>query len=230
MAKYCIHCGKKLKEGEVCDCQANVQVQTNDLGTNFVEVLKGMFVKPIDTIKGYTDEKHFNLALILVGVFSLSAALFMLSLVKNMTEMATSSMGGLTLYAITTTSVQIPYLQIFFVGLIAVIAFTFIYTGFLYLVNSVMFKGNRSFKKVFTMYGVNSVITSATLLATAIFMFVNVFLGLAIFVLGYALNMVYMYKGIETLGVKDENKHGYIYLITTLFYGIALFIISLIFS
>ena len=126
MAKYCIHCGKKLKEGEVCDCQANVQVQTNDLGTNFVEVLKGMFVKPIDTIKGYTDEKHFNLALILVGVFSLSAALFMLSLVKNMTEMATSSMGGLTLYAITTTSVQIPYLQIFFVGLIAVIAFTFI--------------------------------------------------------------------------------------------------------
>ena len=125
---------------------------------------------------------------------------------------------------------QIPYLQIFFIGLISVIAFAFIYTGLLYLVNSVMFKGERSFKKVFTMYGVNSVVTSVTLLVTAIFMFINVFLGLLVLVLGSMLNMVYVYKGIERLGVKDKNKHGYIYLITTLFYGIVLFIISLIFS
>ena len=230
MAKFCIHCGKKLKDGEVCDCMANVQVQTNDLGTNLIDVLKGMFMKPIDTIKSYTEEKHFNLALVLVGILSLSTALFMMSLIKNVAEMATSSMGGLTLYAMTSVSSQIPYLQIFFIGLISVIAFAFIYTGLLYLVNSVMFKGERSFKKVFTMYGVNSVVTSVTLLVTAIFMFVNVFLGLLVLVLGSMLNMVYVYKGIERLGVKDKNKHGYIYLITTLFYGIVLFIISLIFS
>ena len=225
MAKFCIHCGKKLKDGEVCDCMANVQVQTNDLGTNLIDVLKGMFMKPIDTIKSYTDEKHFNLALVLVGILSLSTALFMMSLIKNVAEMATSSMGGLTLYAMTSVSSQIPYLQIFFIGLISVIAFAFIYTGLLYLVNSVMFKGERSFKKVFTMYGVNSVVTSVTLLVTAIFMFINVFLGLLVLVLGSMLNMVYVYKGIERLGVKDKNKHGYIYLITTLFYGIVLFII-----
>ena len=230
MAKFCIHCGKKLKDGEVCDCMANVQVQTNNLGTNLIDVLKGMFMKPIDTIKSYTDEKHFNLALVLVGILSLSTALFMMSLIKNVAEMATSSMGGLTLYAMTSVSSQIPYLQIFFIGLISVIAFAFIYTGLLYLVNSVMFKGERSFKKVFTMYGVNSVVTSVTLLVTAIFMFINVFLGLLVLVLGSMLNMVYVYKGIERLGVKDKNKHGYIYLITTLFYGIVLFIISLIFS
>ncbi len=230
MAKFCIHCGKKLKDGEVCDCMANVQVQTNDLGTNLIDVLKGMFMKPIDTIKSYTEEKHFNLALVLVGILSLSTALFMMSLIKNVAEMATSSMGGLTLYAMTSVSSQIPYLQIFFIGLISVIAFAFIYTGLLYLVNSVMFKGERSFKKVFTMYGVNSVVTSVTLLVTAIFMFINVFLGLLVLVLGSMLNMVYVYKGIERLGVKDKNKHGYIYLITTLFYGIVLFIISLIFS
>ena len=230
MAKFCIHCGKKLKDGEVCDCMANVQVQTNNLGTNLIDVLKGMFMKPIDTIKSYTEEKHFNLALVLVGILSLSTALFMMSLIKNVAEMATSSMGGLTLYAMTSVSSQIPYLQIFFIGLISVIAFAFIYTGLLYLVNSVMFKGERSFKKVFTMYGVNSVVTSVTLLVTAIFMFINVFLGLLVLVLGSMLNMVYVYKGIERLGVKDKNKHGYIYLITTLFYGIVLFIISLIFS
>lgn len=230
MAKFCIHCGRKLKEGEVCNCQANVQTQTDSIGNNLGEVLKGMFVKPIDTIKTYTNEKNFNLALILLGVFSVAISLFALSLVKNLTDVATSSMGGLTLYAISSGAIQIPYLKIFFICLIAAVVFIFAYTGLLYLVNSVMFKGDKSFKKIFTMYGVNSVITTASLLVAAIFMFLNPVLGVLIFLFGSVLNTLYVYKGIETLGVKDENKHGYIYLITTVFYGILLVIISLIFS
>lgn len=230
MAKYCIHCGKKLEEGEVCDCRVNtVQSQANNLGTNLSEVLKGMFVKPISTIKKYTDESNFNLALILLGVFSLAISLFVISLVKNLAD-ATSSMGALTLYTIGMGRMQIPYLKIFFVVLIIVIAFIFVYTGLLYLVNSVMFKGEKSFKKVFTMYGINSIITTTALLVAAIFMFIHPVLGFLIFLLGSTLNMVYIYKGIENLGVKDENKHGYIYLITTVFYGLVMFIISMILS
>lgn len=230
MAKFCIHCGKKLEEGEVCSCQANVQVQSDSIGSNLAEVIKGMFVKPIDTIKAYTDEKSFSLALILLGIFSVATSLFVLSLIKNLTEVATSSMGGLTLYAISSGVVQIPYLKIFFICLIAAVIFIFMYTGLLYLVNSVMFKGEKSFKKVFAMYGVNSVITTASLLVASIFMFLSPVLGVMIFLLGSVLNTLYVYKGIETLGVKDENKHGYIYLITTVFYGVVLAIISLIFS
>lgn len=230
MAKFCIHCGKKLNEGEVCNCQASAPRVSSNLGTSLSETLKGMFVKPIDTIKTYTDEKNFSLALILNGVFCLVVSLFVLSLVKNLTDVATSSMGGLTLYSLTSVAVQIPYLRIFFIVLVVAVASVFIYTGLLYLVNSVMFKGDKSFKKVFTMYGINTVITTAALLVSAIFMFVNVALGVFVYLLGATLNMVYMYKGIETLGVKDENKHGYIYLITTVFYIIVLFIISLIFS
>ena len=230
MAKFCIHCGRKLKEGEVCTCQANVQTQTNSVGSNLGEVLKGMFVKPIDTIKAYTNERNFSLALILLGIFSVATSLFALSLVKNLTDAVTSSMGGITLYAISSGVVQIPYLKIFFICLIAAVVFIFAYTGLLYLVNSVMFKGEKSFKKVFTMYGVNSVITTASLLVASVFMFLNPVLGVVVFLLGSVLNTLYVYKGIEVLGVKDENKHGYIYLITTVFYVILLAIISLIFS
>lgn len=229
MAKFCIHCGKKLNEGEVCDCQV-VASSTNGLGSNLSEIIKGMFVKPIDTIKKYTEESNFNLALILTGIFSLSAALFILSLVKNIIDQQTSSIGGaFTLYALTGT-MQISYLKLFFISLIMIILFAFIYIGLLYLVNSIMFKGDKGFKKIFTFYGINSVINSAALLASTIFMFVNVALGFIIFILGYTLNMVYFIKGIGTLGVLDENKHGYIYLITTIFYVIVLLVISLIFS
>lgn len=61
-------------------------------------------------------------------------------------------------------------------------------------------------------------------------MYVHVGLGIAIVLLGSILNTVYVYKSIEFLGVKDENKHGYIYLITMVFYIIAAFILGSIFS
>ena len=233
MAKFCINCGKKLEDGEVCACQATVQVQANNLGTNLLEVLKGIFVKPIDTIKNYTDEKQFNLSLILIGILSLASALFVLSLVKNAYTLIVGSMGGgsYSLYSsMMTTSIQIPYMKIFFMVLVLAIAFAFIYTGLLYLVNSVIFKGDKNFKKVFSMYAVSSVMTSVTLLVSAILLFVHIALGFIVLIAGLTLNMVYTFKGIEFLGVKDQNKYGYIYLITVVFNYIVLFIITKIFS
>ena len=231
MAKYCIHCGRKLKDGEVCTCQANVSVQTDDMGSNLIDVFKGIFTKPIDTIKKYTDEKNFALSLLLVLVLAVSGALFVISLINNVSSMITSAMGGISMfYSSAPIMSDIPYLKIFFISLIMIVAFAFIFVALLYIVNSVIFNGEKNFKKIFSMYGVNTIITSITLLLSAIFMFVHVILGLALLALGSILNMVYVYKGIEYLGVKDENKYGYIYLITTLFYFIAIFIISLIFS
>ena len=230
MAKFCIHCGKALKEGEVCSCQGNVQVQSGNVGSDLSEILKGMFTKPVSTLKTFTKDSSFNVALILLGVFCVAVSLFLLSFVKNLSDVAVSSMGGITLYTIGAASMQIPYLKIFFICLIVAVIFVFVYTGLLYLVNSVMFKGDRSFKKVFSMYGVSSVINTAALLVSAIFMFIHPVLGVVIFLLGSVLNTLYVFKGIEMIGVKDENKHGYIYLITTVFYALVLALISFMFS
>ena len=230
MAKFCIHCGRKLKEGEVCDCQVKKNLESDNLGASLLEAIKGIFIKPVDTIKKFTNDKHFTLALILLGIFSVAISLFVISFVKNLSDVATSAMGGISLYAIGMRTLSIPYLKIFFISLIIAILFIFIYTGILYLVNSIIFKGDRRFKKVFSMYGVTSVIMTISLLVSSIFMFVTPVLGIVIFLLGSILNVVYILKGIEFLGVKDLNKHGYIYLITTVFYMIVLFIISLMFS
>ena len=51
MAKFCIHCGRKLEDGEVCTCQIEKQVNTHNIGADILDVIKGMFVKPVDTIK-----------------------------------------------------------------------------------------------------------------------------------------------------------------------------------
>lgn len=222
MAKYCIHCGRKLEDGEVCTCQVNVHEKTNNLGTELLDVLKGMFIKPLDTIKKYTDVKYFNLSFIFIIVFALGMALFMMSLVGNLSA---SLYSGLGIYSV--INYHIPYLQIFFMMLIGAIIFSFIYSGFLYLVNSIIFKGDSNFKKVFTMYGINSVVLTVALILSAILMFINLYLGLIVLSAGCMLNMFYLYQGVCNLGVKDKNKHGYICLLTTLFCMILLFIISL---
>lgn len=231
MAKFCIHCGKKLEDGEVCNCRASQNVVANgNMGTDMLEVLKGMFARPIDTLKAYTDGKHFSLALILLGILAIVTALFTCSLVKNSADALFGSFGSASLYSMAMTQVEVSYLKVFFTALVVFIIFVFIYTGLLYLVNSVIFKGEKDFKKVFTMYGIVSVISSVTLLVSSIFMFVHFALGFIVLALGMLLNMVYTYKGIEFLGVKDQNKHGYIYLLTAVFYAIVLAILMLILS
>ena len=221
MAKFCIHCGRKLNEGEVCTCQANVQ--NGNIGNDLASIIKGIFVKPVDTIKKYTNEKYFNLSLILILVFGLAGALFVISLLKNVVDLS----YGMMYYAYGN---NISYLKLFFISLIEMIIFVFGYIGLLYLVNSVIFKGEKNFKKVFSMYAVTSVISTSGLLISAILMFVNVVLGVIVFSLASALNMLYIYKGLKELGVSDENKYGYIYLLTTVFFMIILFVILLIFS
>ena len=99
MAKFCIHCGRKLEDGEVCHCQ--VQKREHDL--YFLDFLKEIFVKPIDTIKKYTNEKYLNLSLILIIVFVLSFSLFILSFISNM---AYSFLGNSLFVS------YIPYFQI----------------------------------------------------------------------------------------------------------------------
>lgn len=220
MAKFCIHCGRKLEDGEVCACQIEKQTNTFNIGAEMLDVIKGMFVKPADTIKKYTDEKNFNLALIFVLILSLVSGIFMMSFVSNVSF----SLFGASAYLI---SYHIPYLQIFFASLFGIIIYSFVYVGFLYLVNSIIFKGGSSFKKTFVMYGINSVILTSALFISMILMFVNSTLGLIIFVLGSILNMLYIFKGIEYLGVKDKNKHGYIYMLAMVFCLILFIIVSL---
>lgn len=229
MAKFCIHCGKKLKEGEVCNCQENIKIDTSNLGNKILEIVKGIFINPIDTIKENGTATNFNMGLILSGIFALATSLFTLSLVKNAYSLIGSMMGS-SYYLLSSYSVEIPYFKIFIITLLATIALIFIFTGILYLVNSIIFKGKKDFKKIFTLYSVNSVIASIALVASAIFMYINVSLGLIIVLLGFILNMVYTYKSIEFMGVKDENKHGYIYLLTQVLYYIAILIIIKMFS
>ena len=206
-----------------------VMNNTNNMGNQLVNILKGILVKPIDTIKETAKDTNFGLAMIIMGILSVITGLFAMSILKNAASMILSNMSY-GLYSYSSVSVELPYLETFLGAAVLMFAMSFIYTGLLYLVNSVMFKGEKNFKKIYAMYASVSVITIISVLLATILLFVNVTVGLIVFIIGSLLSMVYTYHGLKFIGPKDENKYGYIYLITTIFLYIVLFIIIKIFS
>lgn len=229
MAKYCTNCGKKLKEGEKCDCKKEVNVMDNDTIKKLTNLCKGIIYTPIDTMKEFTKKSNFNLSIVLIAILSFIAGLFSMSLCKNGLNYSLQlSYSGIE--SMMPRTIEIPYMKIFFTSLIVVFALSFVYTGLLYLVNSKIFKRESDFKEVYSMYGACSIISSIGLLASAILIFVNVTLGIILLVLTSILNVVYTYHGLKFLGKTDENKYGYIYVLTNIFFYIVIFIISKIFS
>ena len=233
MAKYCTNCGKKLEEGQVCDCKKD-SIVNNETSQKALDLVRGMIYTPIDTIKDFTKKSSFNMAMILVCALSIITGLFTMSIVKNGSnytmQLAYSGLGSSGLESIMPRSMEIPYMKIFFTSLVLVFGLSFVYTGLLYLVNTVIFKREADFKEVYSMYGACSIISSLGVLASTILMFVNVTLGLIMFALTSILNVVYSYHGLKFLGTKDENKYGYIYLLTNVLFYVVIFIISKIFS
>lgn len=224
MAKYCTTCGKKLKEGEKCDCKKNNKETINNLLTT----VKSIFVKPIDTIKNNTNEKQFSSSIVLIGIMSIIMGFFVTILFKNAIELF-NQINTFRMYTLNPLYIEIPYIKIFITIAIITFALSFAYAGVLYLINTVVFKGKATYKTTYSLYGVTSIVVTAALVLGIILSFVNIGVSLMILMLGVFLKLIYMYHGIKFIGPKDENKHAYIYLITNILYFIIISIITELF-
>ena len=242
-AQFCVKCGEKFgdeKENakktkttkvsadEVKDAAVEA---TKEMTNETTKIVKDMVVAPVDALKKYGEEKRFNLALVLVAIMSILVGLFGMALLKSVSaalnEFVSSLYGGFlgmgsNMYGSTP---ELPYAKTFFYSLIATYALSFIFVGILYLVNNLIFKGKESFKKMYVIYGIISIVISAALLASTILSFVSIKLSGLIIALGLALSSFYIFHMIRLIGPKDENKHGYIYVITTVLFYLAVYII-----
>ena len=71
MGKFCPNCGKKLEEGNKCECKKDSEVNINtevlnDIVDNYIKVSKRIFVYPFDTIKDYSKRSKFNIGIIMI--------------------------------------------------------------------------------------------------------------------------------------------------------------------
>ncbi len=181
MAKYCTKCGKKLEEGEVCNCEEILQTNNIDFSggiTKLINLIKGLFTSPVKTLKEFKNENNFSLALIITVITSVFTSLFALLIVKNTVSLTTDySYYGFGY----TRVVEIPYFKYFVIYLILLLVAYFVQALIYYLVNNKIFKVNLNYKEAFNIVS-----------ALSIFVLAGVILAIITSVFTITLSMVFI--------------------------------------
>ena len=117
MAKFCTKCGKELVEWK-CNCTSEKKVSSEKVDfmgllKQSIEIVKGIFIAPIDTIEENTNENKFNLSIVLIVAYGLAMGLFTLVLVKELSGIIMGLFFSGFSSLLTSNAVEIPYVKIF---------------------------------------------------------------------------------------------------------------------
>ena len=224
MSKFCTKCGKKLEDGKTCDCAKEKVVVTeekvatsnsaNDIVNSLIDIVKGIFVKPIDTIRKYADDANMVLGFILIAINSLITGVMGYLLVKeSLGAVASMFMGGYgSLYSLSGASMEVPFFKV--AGIIFLImAVFFVVLAFVsYLVANKVFKADTTWKKAIASVGVCSILTSVTSIVAIICIYISMQAFAIVIMLAAILFLGYYYHSIRISSDIDENKQGYTFI------------------
>lgn len=224
MAKFCVKCGKKLENEEVCNCTTNNPEKTNNISSivhNIISLIKGMFVSPVDTIQSFIHENNFINALISIGISAVAGATTVYFLFARIISLifyllGLSGLSNIYNYYSSSSSFRgfdIPYIKIIIITIISVIIFNALMVGIVYFIITKICKKEANYKVLTTWLG-----TSAGLL-TVVYLIVSLcismdlyYLAFIIYGLGNGLVICYQYKGLKFVSNIDENKVAYVFI------------------
>ena len=184
-------------------------------------VIKGFFKKPVTTIEANADDSKFTNALALVGVFAASVMAFVLVVLGDIysTLEKTMTMGGL----VEAPELEVPYIKVGLITFITVAGALALMALLAWLILAKLFKVNTTYKKVFGIYAVSSIISAAAALVATVCTFIDYRIAFIVLALGFALNTHYVSVTIKAAGQADENKLGYVVVIAQY---VAIFVVS----
>ena len=184
-------------------------------------VIKGFFKKPITTIEENADDSKFTNALALAGVFAVSVMAFVLVVLGDIysTLEKTMTMGGL----VEAPELEVPYIKVGLITFITVAGTLALMALLAWLILAKLFKVNTTYKKVFGIYAVSSIISAAAALVATVCTFIDYRIAFIVLGLGIALNTHYVSVTMKAAGQADENKLGYVVVVAQY---VALFVVA----
>ena len=220
MAKFCTKCGKPLEEGQVCDCQSTVSQNQTVGGTNvdlnsgindFINIAKGIFTKPVDTVKEYSKSNKGLLGIIAILINCVVSGFFFYFLCdKALGGMASLFGGGYG--SLMSGSYNLPFGRLFFMGFLMLL-FWFAVCGLvLYAIANPILKDKVDIKAIFALVGVCSVFTTITTLVAWIFVFVKVWIALVVLLIAAGFYLTHLYQGLSDITKIEKNKLVYTFM------------------
>lgn len=228
---YCIYCGKKLEDGEVCNCRniqnnqgsynQTFQADTQQYQNNFNQAKEvsgiylqqlfgafmGIFKKPVTQGKIFVSSGNVQLGVGFLAIQAILSSLFALAVcnkINSLGKMAVSLLNG-------SNGNIISYPKSFLLTIAGSLAMSFALAGLLYI-GITLFKGKTAFGQVICAVAVRSVGVSIFIVLSIIVVFLNIGVGFAIFILSWIVGLVFMIPVIQAGA--EFNSNGVPYMIT----------------
>lgn len=223
MAKFCTKCGKALEEGSVCSCTQTINNQTAtesqsgnidfNRGLNdYISIIKGIFVKPADTIKTFAKSNKCLLGIIAILINCLVSGLFFYFFCdKAMAGLMSSFMGEYS-YGSFTSAFEIPFARTFFMGFLFMASWFVVAALIILLFANPIFKDKIDVKKTFALVGTCSIFTTLTTILAIICTFISIPATLVVLLIGAAFYLAHLYQGLSDITKIDKNKLVYVFM------------------
>ena len=218
MAKFCTKCGKKLEEGEVCNCSANTvkasttassgNVDINQGFNDYVNIIKGIFTHPSDTIKEYAKGDKFLLGIIAIVINCLISGVFFYFFIDKAFGSAMGMFGGYG-SLMSSAGMSLPFGRIFFMGLLFMVFWFAVCALVLFVIANPILKDKMDIKTSFALVGVCSIFTTLTTVVALIFTFMSVKIAFIILLLGAIFYLTHLYQGLSDITSINKNKLVY---------------------
>lgn len=213
MAKFCTKCGKELVDGKCLDCgkespkkevvETKKGFDFNECVNNYIEALKGMFTKPIDTVKKFSKAKYFTLGMIALIISCIVTGIFIYCLLNEIT-------GSLGVLSLAIPTGDLPFMRVFLYGVLFSVVQYAVLGFMIYLLAAKLFKDNIDIKSCFALIGVCSIFTTVTTLVGLICIYLSMTVMLIVLVLASLLNLLYLYHGLVEVTKVDKNRIAYV--------------------
>ena len=226
MAKFCTKCGKKLEDGQVCDCTKTVSQSASQANTgsqstgnidfnrglnDYLDIIKGIFTKPADTIKKYAQSNKVLLGIVAMIINCLVSGLFFYFFCKEaLGGLMSLFMGGYS--SLLSSSYEIPFGRCFLMGIVFM-AFWFTVCAFvILLIANPILKDKMDIKKAFALVGSCSVFTTLTTILAIICSFISIPITIAVLLIGAGFYLTHLYQGLSDITNIDKNKLVYVFM------------------
>lgn len=208
MAKFCTQCGKPLEKGHTCTCQEkniNDKTKYQKYGELFLNLTKGIFLEPVDTIKKQSKKEHFLFSILMIFVNAILSGLLCYFIMKEGYGAAKYNQLFLTV------SFELPFLQIFLKSTLFIIVGIVTSIISIYFLAHFLLKSKVDIKEVISMVGTCSIVTTITNVVAIITSFISIKLTLFTIFVSSLLYWTHIYQGISEITKIDKNKRAYLF-------------------
>ena len=230
---FCGRCGRKLENGEVCNCSfVNEPIINIDKeaikkeSKGILNTIVNVYKNPYDTCKEELENKEIRNSIIILALFALSLGFLVSALTYASFHLDIGTYGSVSDYY------EVPYFKIFIVWSVISFIMSFLPIILSHLAGTLFSKNKFSFTGLVNLYAYSFSVVIFVNIISALFIFGGLFIKFFLLISLLALllgtiNYIFIYRDLMSF---EKTKEAYIFLGIVLMWILGLVVIASLFA